>query len=193
MASTTQEQLYELFAAAAGAQNGIPVSPVDVVNELQPAASNAPSYRQPMGASGGSGSSGGSGGGVGSILSDVFGTGLGNKPMVSGQMSLFGGGGPSPQPLLQYYQMPAPVAFQGADVGGAIVGADYGQGNVPRLFDNPGAGASGSANGSATPQINVTVQAMDARSFLDRSSDIAAAVRDAMLNLNSINDVVSDL
>jgi ribosomal protein L30/L7E len=34
---------------------------------------------------------------------------------------------------------------------------------------------------------------MDARSFLDRSADIAAAVRYAMLNLNSINDVVSDL
>jgi hypothetical protein len=37
------------------------------------------------------------------------------------------------------------------------------------------------------------VQAMDARSFLDRSNDIAAAVRDAMLNMNSINDVVNEL
>jgi hypothetical protein len=37
------------------------------------------------------------------------------------------------------------------------------------------------------------VQAMDARSFLDRSGDIAAAVRDAMLNMNSINDVVNEL
>ena len=46
---------------------------------------------------------------------------------------------------------------------------------------------------SPAPQITVNVQAMDARSFLDRSSDIAAAVRDAMLNLNSINDVVNDL
>jgi hypothetical protein len=34
---------------------------------------------------------------------------------------------------------------------------------------------------------------MDARSFLDRSGDIAAAVREAMLNSNSINDVVSEL
>jgi len=39
----------------------------------------------------------------------------------------------------------------------------------------------------------VNVQAMDARSFLDRSNDIALAVRDAMLNLNAINDVVNDL
>jgi hypothetical protein len=43
------------------------------------------------------------------------------------------------------------------------------------------------------PQITVNVQAMDARSFLDRSGDIAAAVREAMLNLNSINDVVNEL
>ena len=42
-------------------------------------------------------------------------------------------------------------------------------------------------------QITVNVQAMDARSFMDRSGDIAMAVRDAMLNLNSINDVVNDL
>jgi hypothetical protein len=34
---------------------------------------------------------------------------------------------------------------------------------------------------------------MDSRSFLDHSSEIAQAVRDAMLNLNSINDVVNDL
>ncbi len=34
---------------------------------------------------------------------------------------------------------------------------------------------------------------MDSQSFLDRSSDIAAAVRNAMLNLSPINDVVNDL
>ena len=56
------------------------------------------------------------------------------------------------------------------------------------------AAASGNANGSgAAPQITVNVQAMDARSFMDRSNDIALAVRDAMLNLNSINDVVNEL
>ena len=45
---------------------------------------------------------------------------------------------------------------------------------------------------SAT-QVTVNVQAMDSRSFLDRSGDIAAAVREAMLNMHSINDVVNDL
>src|SRR5262249_50654879 len=68
--------------------------------------------------------------------------------------------------------------------------ADYSQGGgVPLPYEQ--AASEGGRSGQTS--INVTVQAMDARSFLDRSSDIAAAVRDAMLNLNSINDVVNDL
>ncbi|SPE39712.1 conserved hypothetical protein [Candidatus Sulfopaludibacter sp. SbA3] len=39
----------------------------------------------------------------------------------------------------------------------------------------------------------MNVQAMDAQSFMDYSSQIAQAVRGAMLNLNSVNDVVSEL
>lgn len=50
--------------------------------------------------------------------------------------------------------------------------------------------SASSANGA---QITVNVQAMDSRSFLDRSQDIAQAVREAMLNMHSINDVVNDL
>jgi hypothetical protein len=59
--------------------------------------------------------------------------------------------------------------------------------------------APGNSGGPApTPnrgpmQVTVNVQAMDSRSFLDRSGDIAAAVREAMLNMHSINDVVNDL
>jgi hypothetical protein len=34
---------------------------------------------------------------------------------------------------------------------------------------------------------------MDSQSFLDHSDDIAQAVRQAMLNMNSINDVVTNL
>ncbi len=34
---------------------------------------------------------------------------------------------------------------------------------------------------------------MDSRSFLDHSDDIAQAVRQAMLNMNSLNDVVTSL
>ncbi len=45
----------------------------------------------------------------------------------------------------------------------------------------------------SSTQVTVQVQAMDSRSFMDRSHDIAQAVREAMLNMHSINDVVNDL
>jgi hypothetical protein len=34
---------------------------------------------------------------------------------------------------------------------------------------------------------------MDSRSFMDHSYDIARAVREAMLNMHALNDVISDL
>jgi hypothetical protein len=48
-------------------------------------------------------------------------------------------------------------------------------------------------NAAAPAQITVTVQAMDTQSFLDRSDDIARAVKRAMLESSSLNDVVSEL
>jgi hypothetical protein len=52
--------------------------------------------------------------------------------------------------------------------------------------------STGSGAG-ASPQITVNVSAMDSQSFMDRSNDIASAVREAMLNLHPINDVVASL
>jgi hypothetical protein len=51
------------------------------------------------------------------------------------------------------------------------------------------------ASGTTTyaPQITVHVSAMDSQSFMDRSGDIASAVREAMLNNHPINGVVADL
>lgn len=58
--------------------------------------------------------------------------------------------------------------------------------------DSPNHQALAVAGPNAT-QVTVNIQAMDSRSFLDRSQDIAQAVREAMLNMHSINDVVNDL
>lgn len=44
-----------------------------------------------------------------------------------------------------------------------------------------------------TTQITVNVSAMDSQSFMDRSSDIANAVREAMLNTHPINEVIAGL
>ena len=45
-----------------------------------------------------------------------------------------------------------------------------------------GEGRRRAGGAGASPQITVNVQAMDAQSFMDHSSDIAQAVRSAMLN-----------
>lgn len=42
-------------------------------------------------------------------------------------------------------------------------------------------------------QVTIQVQAMDSRSFLDHSAEIAQAVREAMLNMHALNDVVNDI
>ena len=58
---------------------------------------------------------------------------------------------------------------------------------------NDPSSAPGQALQNAAPQITVQVQAMDSRSFLDHSHDIAQAVREAMLNMHALNDVINDL
>src|SRR5262249_35689402 len=105
--------------------------------------------------------------------------------------------------------LPPSIQFQAAETPNGLTTADLGQNGYARAYPNNAAPASAYDPGSSpgvpntspaarpsdtpAPQITVNVQAMDARSFLDRSGDIAMAVRDAMLNLNSINDVVNDL
>ncbi len=55
-------------------------------------------------------------------------------------------------------------------------------------------GANPAATGASSSQhVTVNVSAMDSQSFMDRSNDIASAVREAMLNLHPINDVVANL
>jgi hypothetical protein len=141
------------------------------------------------------------------IAATVLESGLGMVPLVVGLLELFGGGGtPVPPPLVKY-AMPDPIYFEGADTGSDVSGADYDQMGMPRAYSAapsatsaqasgmaaPGSSSGSAAGGVPAPQITVNVQAMDSRSFLDHSSEIAQAVRDAMLNLNSINDVVNDL
>jgi hypothetical protein len=41
--------------------------------------------------------------------------------------------------------------------------------------------------------VHVHVKAMDSQSFMDRSNEIANAVKSAMLNSHSLNDVVSEV
>jgi len=130
---------------------------------------------------------------LGSVASTVLKSGFGLAPLIGGLVNLFSGGGDeTPAPLVKYALPPA-IDFQAAQSNGRVTDLDYDQAGMARTSAER-AGGSASINGSgAAAQITVNVQAMDARSFMDRSSDIALAVRDAMLNLNAINDVVNEL
>jgi hypothetical protein len=139
------------------------------------------------------------GGGVGQVALNVVKSGLGTVPLVAALFRLFGGGDDEAPARLVKYALPARRDFHAAVTDSGFADVDYDQSGTPRMYErrvSEGAVVgpeNGRSSGAGLPQITVNVQAMDARSFLDRSSDIAAAVREAMLNLNSINDVVTDL
>ena len=211
MASTTQEGLYQSFLTVAGQQTSalgnatsLLADVIAQVNEQQSSnpAPIPPANQTQAGTQTGSNSSGSTSGTVEKTMLEAE---AGLPLLIAGLVSAFGGGGSSTPPPLVKYAMPAAVDFQAAESQGQVSGLDYDQMGTPRNYAAAGTGTasgttSGGANGSgsgsgsgAAPQITFNVQAMDARSFMDRSSDIAAAVRDAMLNLNSINDVVNDL
>jgi hypothetical protein len=129
----------------------------------------------------GAGSQGG-----GSILSTIA-SGFGLGPIISGLISLFGGGGgnPDPPPLVRF-QLPESVnrAESVGAPGDSSAEVSYGQNGLPRI-----------AGGSPQVQqpITVHVQAMDSKSFIDHCVEIARAVRVAMLYSHSLNDVVTEL
>jgi len=148
------------------------------------------------------------GGGAGSILGDVGGVlagGLGLGSLLSGVADLFGGGGgnapAAPTPYVQPLPINLAAGFSAAG-GGASFAADSAEGNLPRSMTNSSSGgvssssssassaSSSSSSSSPSSQITVQVQAMDSQSFLDRSQDIALAVRQAMLQSTVLNDVI---
>ncbi|MGA3023970.1 MAG: hypothetical protein ABSF98_04295 [Bryobacteraceae bacterium] len=104
------------------------------------------------------------------------------SPIISGIMSLFGSGSSNAPARLATFTMPPDLdvdATGGESTGGQLAGSDYGGNGLPRA--------------QTTSNVTVQVNAMDSRSFLDRSGDIAAAVRQAILSNHSINDVLSEL
>ena len=206
MTKTTQEKLLDEFTAIAGrdaaALNAILGSPQDPPTSFGAIAAQGGSTG-PATASNGPASSG-AGITVASVAKTVLESGLGLVPLIGGLIGLFSGGDSNaPAPLVKY-AMPASIDFETAETEGGLTGVDYDQMGMPRAYhggstsqSSTGAGnhASGGPTGTGglPAQITVNVQAMDSRSFMDHSADIAAAVRNAMLNLNSINDVVNDL
>lgn len=121
----------------------------------------------------------------GALSTGVLGSvalGLGLSPLISAVARLFGGGGDSAPPPLVKFALPEPVnamAGVSAAVPGGPFAVDYTQGGLPRPVTAPA-------------QVTVQVQALDSQSFLDRSNDIAMAVRQAMLESSVLNDVIRE-
>jgi hypothetical protein len=222
MTSTTQDELYQTFVAVAGQQDSNPGGALDSGEEIAASLSDTvkqlselqgSSAPQAASSSTSSASTTSSGGiSAESIVSTVLESGLGMVPLVVGLLGLFAGGGTPAPPTLEKYAMPERQYFEGADTGSDVSGADYDQMGMPRAYSaapdatsaqtsgsaSPGGSSSGSGvpsglGGAGAAQITVNVQAMDSQSFLDHSNEIAQAVRAAMLNSSSINDVVNNL
>ena len=113
-----------------------------------------------------------------------FGGGLGVSPILRGLSRLFGGGGDSTESVISpRFSLPTRlevVAGQAANQA-APFALEYGQGQVARPVSRQ------------APSITVQVQAMDSQSFLDRSQDIAKAVRLAMLDSGVLTDLIREV
>jgi len=133
---------------------------------------------------------------IGNVASTVLGSGLGLVPLITSLAHLFGGTKSEPAPVLRYIS-PAPLRLDLGDTAQPNAGissfplVSHGQSGLPRLTraEEPARTPAPSAG----PQISIQVNALDSRSFMDHSFEIAQAVRHAMLNSHSLNDVVSDI
>jgi hypothetical protein len=194
MSSTSQQTLLTAFNQAAGSPAGGQSATTDqglidalgqatqvIDSQTQATAANTDALAQSSQAK----SSSGSGGSVSDVLgtaSSVLGGGLSLMPLVSLFSSLFGGGqSQQPAPLVPF-SLPPSLNLESTTNNQDVV---WGENGLPR--------SAGSSGSNAGQQITVQVQAMDSQSFLDHSDDIAQAVRQAMLNMNSINDVITSL
>lgn len=143
---------------------------------------------------------------IASVATSILGKSLGLIPsLVMSIARLFGGDDNKPAAPLQRYALPPQIQIDGANPSGNDPGislVSYGQDGLPRRvvtsreISEPSASRQAGADAgspSSPPQININIQAIDSRSFMDHSDEIARAVREAMLNMHSLNDVVSDL
>lgn len=120
---------------------------------------------------------------AGSIAGSILGQGSLLSPIVSGLMSLFGGGSSAAQPVFTPYIAPPSVQLQ-TTVNSTVPAVN------PPSPTSQNQGQSGSGSGS---QVQIQVNAMDSKSFLDHSDEIANAVRQALLNSHSLGDVIAEL
>ena len=130
-----------------------------------------------------------SGGSTVETVLKTFGMATGIGPLATGLLALFGRGSSTPEPLSATLFEPTPaIAVEaGLTSDRQFTRISYGADGVARSVGSPRSAPA------ATPPIQINVQAMDSRSFMDHSDDIARAVQQAMLHSHALNDVVSEL
>lgn len=109
-------------------------------------------------------------------------TGFGVASLIKG---LFGGDDAATAALPQVPKFAPPLAVR-QDLAYSSRSGEY------VAFDYSEAGGLRTRQTPAAP-VTINVQAMDSKSFLDHSQEIARAVREAMLNSHSLNDLVAEL
>lgn len=121
-------------------------------------------------------------------LGEVFKSGLGLAPLGARIAGLFRGRREEPAAAEPYYEPPS-LALEVANTANILAGlprVDRGQRGDLRVLEPP-------RTVVIEPQVTVNVSAMDSRSFLDHSGEITRAVRDAMLHMHPLNDLIQEL
>lgn len=87
------------------------------------------------------------------------------------------------------FELPAALELEVANTRSILAGfprVARGQSDLPRVVEQQ-------RSPPAQPQVVVNVNALDTQSFMDRSADVARAVRDAMLHMHPLNDVIDEV
>ena len=121
---------------------------------------------------------------LGKSILGTLGSGLGLSPIISLVGKLFGGGGDEQtNQTLAVYTPASSIQYSGFIGGQSTPSSQTTASSIAAT-----AGAAGSVVQN-TP-VTISVTAMDSRSFLDHSDEIAQAVRRALLESHSLNDVI---
>ena len=125
--------------------------------------------------------------GQGGGSSGILGSGLGLVPLGLRIAGLFRKRRAEPQSFSPF-ELPPSLSLEVANTGNILAG-------FPRVARKQAGEIKviRQETPATQPQVTVNVNAMDAQSFLDRSEDIASAVRDAMLHMHPLNDVIGEL
>lgn len=162
---------------------------VQAANTVATAANTVATVQNSTSTAAGVGGEGGTGGGGGlfSSLLGGFSKMLGIASIGLNILNLFRGRRESALSLTPY-QEPTPLSLEVANTRNILPG-------LPRVDQEAGGAPRPIATTPPPPpmQVTVNVSAIDSRSFMDYGPALAQAVRDAMLHMHPINQVVRDV